>query len=116
MRQTRRSITRNSLWALCLHPVSRPVYCCLAYGCLVCCYGVRAQTPAAPAPNPPSVVPNLPTSAASSDGDAATIHELRRLLDTGHVDQALQQINDLKSKQPRAPGLSRMQGLALYAK
>ena len=116
MRQTRRSITRNSLWALCLRPVSRPVYCCLAYGCLVCCYGVRAQTPAAPAPNPPSVVPNLPTSAASSDGDAATIHELRRLLDTGHVDQALQQINDLKSKQPRAPGLSRMQGLALYAK
>jgi predicted Zn-dependent protease len=112
MRQTRRSITRSSLWAL--SPC--PVYCCLVYGCLVCCCGVRAQTPAAPAPNPPSVVPNLPSAAAASDGDAATIHELRRLLDTGHIDQALQQIEDLKSKQPRARGLSRMQGLTLYAK
>jgi predicted Zn-dependent protease len=85
------------------------MYCCLAYCCLVCCCGARAQTPAAPAPN-------LPSSATASDGDAATIRELRRLLDTGHTDQVLQQINERKTRQPRIAGLSRTQGLALYAK
>jgi predicted Zn-dependent protease len=99
MRQLRRSITRNSLWALCL---------CFAY-----CCGAHAQTPAAPTPNPSTGIPNTPTA---TDGDAATVHDLRRLLDTGHIDQALQQIDALKTRQPRIAGLSRMQGLALYAK
>jgi predicted Zn-dependent protease len=99
MKQLRRSILRNNLWVLCL-------WC-------VCSCGARAQTPAAQHPNPSTGIPSTP---AATDGDAAAIRELRRLLDTGHVDQALQQIDALKTRQPRIAGLSRMQGLALYAK
>jgi len=102
MRQLPRWMLRNSFWVLCL--------------VWVCCCGAPGQTSAAPTPNPASAIPSSPSSDAVAGGEAATIHDLRRLLDTGHVDQALQQIDSLKTRQPRIAGLNRMQGLALYAK
>ncbi len=40
---------------------------------------------------------------------------LRKLIDTGHADEALKQITEMKTKQPKVRGLSRLGGLALYA-
>jgi predicted Zn-dependent protease len=48
--------------------------------------------------------------------DAATLQGLRRLIDTGHADQALTQIQELRTtKKPVPAGLSRQEGLAFYA-
>ena len=59
-------------------------------------------------------------ASAGSDGVAAdnteTVRELRRLLDTGHPDQAIEKIAALKSAQPPLAGLRRMEGLAHYEK
>jgi predicted Zn-dependent protease len=67
-----------------------------------------------------SAAPSSPTSHAAGTGsaaasDAETLLALRRLLNTGHPDQAILNINALKSRQPPMAGLSRMEGLALYA-
>lgn len=48
--------------------------------------------------------------------DAETLRGLRRLVDTGHAEEALRQIAELKTKQAKVAGLSRVEGLALYAK
>jgi predicted Zn-dependent protease len=44
------------------------------------------------------------------------LHALRQSIDTGHADQALQQIAQLRSEPHPPSGLSRIEGLALYAK
>ncbi len=48
--------------------------------------------------------------------DAATLTTLRRAIDRGKPDDALQQIAALRSAHKRLPGLSRTEGLADYAK
>jgi predicted Zn-dependent protease len=47
---------------------------------------------------------------------AETVAGLRHSVDTGHAQQALDQIAALRAKQGNVPGLSRVEGLALYAK
>jgi predicted Zn-dependent protease len=41
---------------------------------------------------------------------------LRHDIDTGHADEAISRIEHLKSSDPAAPGLDRLEGLAYYAK
>jgi len=47
--------------------------------------------------------------------DAETLRGLRGLVDAGHADQAILEIGALKTRQPPVVGLSRIEGLALYA-
>jgi predicted Zn-dependent protease len=75
------------------------------------CCGARAYAFLPPAQ---AAAPALQGSPAADD--AADIRELRRLLDTGHPDQAIEKIASLKSTQPPPAGLSRMEGLAHYEK
>lgn len=54
----------------------------------------------------------------TSSADPATsdtIRSLRQAIDTGHADQALKQIAQLKADGSPTPGLDRMEGLARYA-
>jgi predicted Zn-dependent protease len=78
--------------------------------------GGAAQTPAAgtPAQNATATENPQPAAVGPAVNDTETIRELRRLLDTGHADQAIQQIAELKTRQPRIGGLDRMEGLAYY--
>ena len=45
----------------------------------------------------------------------ATAAEVRKAIDTGHADHALTELQELRKTEPQAPGLDRLQGLALYA-
>lgn len=56
------------------------------------------------------------TSTAAVSSPADILHSLRQSIDTGHADQALQQIAQLRADAHAIPGLQRMQGLAFYAK
>jgi predicted Zn-dependent protease len=47
---------------------------------------------------------------------APTVTSIRHAIDTGHPDAALQQIASLRVTDPKLPGLSREEGMALYAK
>ncbi len=51
---------------------------------------------------------------ASSPAEPEAIQALRKQIDTGHADEALKRIAELKAQQPKVRGLSRMEGLALY--
>jgi tetratricopeptide (TPR) repeat protein len=53
---------------------------------------------------------------ATASASAETLHSLRQSIDTGHADLALQQIAQLRAAAKPLPGLSRIEGLALYAK
>lgn len=53
------------------------------------------------------------TSAAPA---APTVKSIRHAIDTGHPDEALQQIATLRASDPKLPGLAREEGMALYAK
>jgi len=50
------------------------------------------------------------------DDSATIVRSLRRSVDTGHADAALAKVEELQAQGKPIPGLSRMQGLALYAK
>ena len=52
---------------------------------------------------------------ASEPAEPEAIQSLRKQIDTGHADEALKRIAELKAQQPKVRGLSRMEGLALYA-
>ena len=52
---------------------------------------------------------------AAVPAEADTIKALRKQIDTGHANEALKRIGELKTQQPRVSGLSRLEGLALYA-
>jgi predicted Zn-dependent protease len=58
----------------------------------------------------------LPSGTVPVTGDAATLNSLRRTIDRGRPDDALQQIAALRSAHKDIPGLSRTEGLADYAK
>ena len=45
----------------------------------------------------------------------ATLKSLRLSVDSGHADDALKRIADLRAKSGEMPGLSRVEGLAYYA-
>jgi predicted Zn-dependent protease len=81
------------------------------------CLGARAQNAGPPAQGAVTAAPvTLPeTKPSAVPSDSQTLLELRGLLDTGHADEAMQQIDELKSMQPRVAGLYRMEGLAFYA-
>jgi tetratricopeptide (TPR) repeat protein len=57
-----------------------------------------------------------PSAAANTQNDLpTTLKSLRREINTGHPDQALKDIADLRQKQGNFPGLSALEGLAYYA-
>jgi tetratricopeptide (TPR) repeat protein len=56
------------------------------------------------------------TSPTQPEDSATTLRTLRRSVDTGHADVALQRITQLQTQTPPIAGLSKVQGLALYAK
>jgi len=51
-----------------------------------------------------------------AEDPATVVRSLRRSVDTGHSDAALIKIDELEAAGKTIPGLSRVQGLALYAK
>lgn len=53
-------------------------------------------------------------AAAAAPSDAETVRGLRRLVDTGHAEEALKQIAQLRGEQPGKKGLSAVEGMALY--
>jgi tetratricopeptide (TPR) repeat protein len=53
---------------------------------------------------------------SQAEDPAVTLRALRRSVDTGHADAALQRIAQLQAQTQPIAGLSKMQGLALYAK
>jgi predicted Zn-dependent protease len=55
------------------------------------------------------------TTAVAAPQESDALRGLRKLIDTGHADEALKQIQEMKSEQPKVRGLSRLEGLALYA-
>ena len=67
---------------------------------VVCSSVLLAQAPATPSP------PNNPD----------TIKSLRQSIDSGHADQALAKIAEMRASNAAVPGLSRVEGLAYYAK
>jgi predicted Zn-dependent protease len=70
----------------------------------------------APTPQTPQTGSRKSIGLQQSGGtESAMLLGLRKLIDTGHAEEALKQIAELKSKQPRERGLSRMEGLADYA-
>jgi tetratricopeptide (TPR) repeat protein len=54
--------------------------------------------------------------APQADDPAGVIRTMRRGVDTGHADDVLKKIDALQTAGKTIPGLSRVQGLALYAK
>jgi predicted Zn-dependent protease len=58
----------------------------------------------------------LAQGAVQGDDPATVARSLRRSVDTGHADVALQKIAELQAQGKTIPGLSQVQGLALYAK
>lgn len=58
----------------------------------------------------------LAQGAAQVDEPGAVVRSLRRSVDTGHADAALAKIAELQAQGQVIAGLSRVQGLALYAK
>jgi predicted Zn-dependent protease len=59
----------------------------------------------------------IPAAAWPQAADTApTVRSLRHSIDTGHADQALQQVEELRAKHETVAGLNEVQGLALYAK
>jgi len=52
--------------------------------------------------------------AVAGSKDAETLRGLRRLVDTGHADEALKQIAQLRAEEPGRKGLSAVEGMALY--
>ena len=81
---------------------------CVACGCLlaILCFKAGLSQTARVAPSP----------AATTPAAADTLKSLRRNVDTGHADDALAEIAALRSRQIVAAGLSRIEGLAYYAK
>lgn len=53
---------------------------------------------------------------AQIDDPAAIVKSLRRSVDTGHTEVALAKIEELQGQGKTIAGLSRVQGLAMYAK
>jgi predicted Zn-dependent protease len=64
---------------------------------------------------PAQASPEQHPTAAASTVPSDPLQPIRHLIDTGHPQQALEQIAALKAQQPKLPGLNRTQGLALYA-
>jgi predicted Zn-dependent protease len=67
---------------------------------LVCTAGLLAQ--------------NVPPTPAA--GNSESLKSLRQSIDSGHADQALSRIGEMRASNPATPGLSRIEGLAYYAK
>lgn len=55
-----------------------------------------------------SAVPNAPS------GLAAHLTQLGQMIDRGHAEEALKQLNRLQSQSPDLPGVDRLRGVALY--
>jgi len=55
-------------------------------------------------------------STTQADDPASIVRSLRHNVDTGHSDAVLKKIDELQAEGKSIPGLSRVQGLALYAK
>jgi predicted Zn-dependent protease len=72
--------------------------------CLGACATIQSQS-ATPSNLPVTPANDLP----------ATLKALRLEVNTGHADQALKQIADLRMKEGNIPGLSAIEGLAYYA-
>jgi tetratricopeptide (TPR) repeat protein len=60
--------------------------------------------------------PAQSSAATSATATQPTPASIRRLIDTGHPDDALAAVDRLHAAGATVPGLSRLQGLALYAK
>lgn len=67
---------------------------------------------------PVSVTTHAQSPSASATGKVSndTLTSLRLAIDTGHADQALARIAVTRTSSPTEPGLSRLEGLAYYAK
>ena len=62
-----------------------------------------------------SLTAQTPLASAPSATSASAVEEARRLIQTGHAELALQQLDALATSSPDTPGLQRSRGSAFYA-
>lgn len=78
-----------------------------------------AQTPSASASGSSNPAQSsgalLQRTPATPTDPASTLQSLRHSIDTGHADDALQQIAELRAQHTQIAGLNRIEGLAFYA-
>lgn len=64
---------------------------------------------------PAAPVPTVSSRAAPVDA-SSNLTQLRAMIDLGHAEDALKQLDVLAAQKPVAPGVNRVRGLALYTK
>jgi tetratricopeptide (TPR) repeat protein len=90
----------------------RYVWVCVAVLVVGVPFVAVTQSPAAPGAKADA----SSNSGVPSEDPPTTLRALRRSIDTGHADGALQRISVLQAQATPMAGLSKIQGLALYAK
>lgn len=76
--------------------------------CVIAVPAANALGQSAPSPS------SAPRVQGAADVSADPLAQIRRLANTGHGTQALQQLDDLAGAQPHLPGLDRTRGVVLY--
>lgn len=83
---------------------------------LTCCFAAVLISTSALGQSRPATEPNVAaTNQTTPDAPADPLSAVRRLANTGHGTQALQQLDDLAGAQPHLPGLDRTRGVVLYS-